>query len=274
MRTISELVETQETNPAAVEFVRQTVTIEEDFYRWSRWLHDSETTTTVTVSLKRSQGRSLGIHPSSACKKDPCLLKIYYECTGEIEPKRSFDPKMQLVWDTGTLYHEMMQQFIKDMYGDQFESEVSLKDKTLRIKSHTDGIFDFTDVRVILEMKTIKEGGNFGWAKVQVKPFDDTVRQAHFYMKLADVPFALLLYINKNTSIGEPTQIKEHAVAFDPYLWDEIEQEVLQPVIAAAYGNGPMVRARPGWNCRMCDFQHACPSAEGGKKDGSRKHVW
>lgn len=259
LKTIDDLEWAQQNNSALIEHYLGQVTVLEDLKKYLRWLDDNEVTTTVKSKLKRYKLRAKGIHPSSACKKNVCLLKLYYECTNELKPAKTFDPKAQLTWDIGTMLHDMMQVHFTAMYQEQFQFEVPLKYG--HIKSSTDGIFEFDNYRFILEMKSIKEGGNFGWETIQAKPMEDNVRQAHFYMWLANIPMALLLYINKNGS-----EFREHAILFDHALWADIEQNVLTPVIAAAYENGPKVPARPGWHCRWCDFSHSCPE-KGGKKD-------
>lgn len=258
IRTIDELHQALETNFNLVQHYQSQVTVEEDLCNYLKWLSDNEVTTEIHSKLKRAKTRAKGIHPSSACKKGVCLLKLYYECTHEVEPSTdSYNQKSQLTWDIGTLLHEMYQQWFRDMYGDQFTAEVPLRSSDGYIKSHTDGVFNFTYYRFVLEIKSIKEGGNYGWEKVQAKPFEDNVRQAHFYMKLADAPFALLLYVNKNAG-----EFKEHAVAFNQAIWDELE-ETIQPVIDAAYLNGPPVRATKTWACRWCHFKHNCPEHGG-----------
>jgi hypothetical protein len=148
----------------------------------------------------------------------------------------------------------MYQQWFRDMYGNQFRSEVPLQDDALSISSSADGIFSFTNYRFVLEIKSIKEGGNYGWEKVQLRPQDDHVRQAHFYMKLSDVPFALLLYVNKNAGL-----FKEHALAFDPEIWRDLEDTAVTPVIRAVRKTGPRVEGSAGWHCRGCLFQSGCP---------------
>jgi hypothetical protein len=91
----------------------------------------------------------------------------------------------------------------------------------------------------------------------------DNVRQAHFYMWLADVPFALLFYFCKNNS-----KWKEHPVVFDFYLWEKIINTVVTPTVQWAYGNGDEVKSNPGWACRWCDYEHACPDAKSYKSRG------
>jgi len=264
IRTLGELKQAVEQNYDLVQHYLNQVTVESDFCNYLKWLADEEVTTEVVSHLKREKKRSLGIHPSSASKKGACLLKLYYECTGEVEPGGdAYNQKSQLTWDMGTMLHDLHQKWFKEMYGDQFQFEVPLKSKDGYIKSSTDGIFSFEHYRFILEMKSIKEGGSFGWEKVQAKPQEDHVRQSHFYMKLADVPFALIFYINKNAG-----EFKEHAIMFNQALWDEMEKQVVAPVVAAAYKKGAPVGATPGWHCRWCNFQHGCP-----EKGGKEEHV-
>jgi hypothetical protein len=217
---------------------------------------EAEKGITLNVELKRKAGRSKGIHPSAACKVGACLLKLYYDCTSEVEPKTSYDGQSFLTWDIGTILHELHQTYFHLMYGDQFSSEVYLSDTDLLIHSSTDGLFSFTQYRAILEMKTIKENGNYGWEKIQIRPFEDNVRQTHFYMKLADVPFSLLLYICKNNS-----QYKEHAFAFDSAIWASIRNDIVDPVVKAVKEN-KATAAAPGWACKMCSYKHGCPSVK------------
>jgi hypothetical protein len=143
------------------------------------------------------------------------------------------------------------------MYGDRFKDEVKLSDDRLHIKSSTDGIFDFDRVRIVLEIKSIKEGGNFGWAKVQQAPMEDNVRQAYFYMRLSNTPFAIIFYVCKNNG-----EFKEHPIIFDPAVWAIICQTTVEPVVAAAYAGGPMVKATVGWHCKQCSFYRGCSAVK------------
>lgn len=254
--TIEDLLWAQENDPALVEKCLAQVTIMEDLERYLQWLDEAEVTTTVVSKLRRNKARGLGIHPSSACKNKVCLLKLYYECTGEITPNRAYNQRDQLTWDIGTLLHDSYQTHLKNMYEEQFKAEVPLVDKDLHIDSRTDGIFFFSMVKAVLEMKSIKEKGNYGWEKVQKEPMADNVRQAYFYMYVEDAPFAIIFYMNKNAGL-----VKEHPVMFDPTVWEQIKTETVEPVVAAAFGEGKMVQASPGYGCRWCDFNHRCKAA-------------
>jgi hypothetical protein len=265
IHNLSDLKREVERDKAAVEdFCRQEVTVDSDLRAFLRSLSDNEESTHINVKLARDKKRGLGIHPSAACKEDACLLKLYYDCTGEIYPSKKFVLESQMTWDLGTLIHCTLQEWLLLMYGSkQFQSEVPLRHAKLHVKSHADGLFTFNPCRFILEIKSIKEGGNYGFEKVQLRPMKDNVRQAHFYMYVADVPFALLFYFCKNNS-----QWKEHPVIFDFDLWDKIVKDTVSPVIDAAYNDGPPVEASPGWRCKWCDYEHSCASAKSYKSKG------
>jgi len=264
IKTIDDLRKASEDE---IEEAKTEVTVVKDLYRYLEWLNSPEG---EEASVKFKLGwrkRSLGIHPSTICKEDVCLLRAYYELTGEVEARQEFVPKTQLIWDLGTAVHSLMQAHLSEMYGDQFKEEVSGSDDELQIRSHTDGVFNFSTVRFILEMKTIKEGGNYGFAKVQATPFVDNVRQTLIYQYLHDCPFGLVLYFAKNTS-----EIKEHVVVWDDTVWDDIVTNTIQPVLDAANG-GPMVAPTVGWHCRnWCPMYHGCPHGRN-SDDKSRRHV-
>jgi CRISPR/Cas system-associated exonuclease Cas4 (RecB family) len=219
----------------------------------------------IKYKLHRYQKRAPGIHPSAASKVGVCLLRIYYDCTFEIEPMNSFEFKTQLTWDIGTALHDMFQTHLKNMYQDQFQAEVPLSDAALNVKSHTDGIFTFSQVRFILEAKSIKEGkekASYGWDAVIHKPMEEHVRQLHFYMYLSDVPFGLVFYIGKNNS-----DLLEHPIAFDPNIWKDIQDKTVLPVLdSLKKGEAPV--ASPSWNCKWCPYYYACP--RGYKKESNR----
>ena len=262
MKQIKTLDDLSTASEKEIQEAMERASITDALEEYLEWLYQSETKTIVTTELNRRHGRSLGIHPSAACKKGQCLLRLYYDCTAEIEPMRAYDPVAQKTWDTGTLLHDTYQTHFHEMFGDQFRDEVKLKSSELHLKSSTDGIFDFETVKVILEMKSIKEGGSFGWEKVQSAPMEDNVRQCHFYMALADIPFAIVLYLNKNSGL-----IKEHVIRFDFGLWEEIVNEVLEPVIQAAYEGGEKPDGKAGYHCRWCDYNHSCPEVKQARKN-------
>lgn len=251
--TIDDLLEADE---ELIEECFKQVTILGDIEDYLKHIHENDIDLKVRTHMRRTKGRALGVHPSSACKKGVCPLKIYYECTGEVKPLRSYDPKMQEIWDLGTMLHDRMQYILEKIYGDQFEKEVQLSIPELLLVGHTDGVFEFSfaGIRIVLELKSIKEGGNFGWEKVQLKPMPDNVRQAHLYMKAKNIPFGIIIYMGKNNG-----EYKEHPIMFNPKIWKELEGVII-PVVKAVKTKNALVKAVPGWHCRYCDFEYKCQS--------------
>ena len=267
IRTISDLSQAQMLGEQAlIDACFSQVSILPDLEKYLRWLFDNGITTEVHSKLHRRKGRELGVHPSTICKTPVCLLKIYYECTGKVEPMREYEQKSQVTFDIGTLMHDTMQTWLAAMFEDQLKVEAPLKNKKLHITGHTDGLFTFPSTRFVLELKSIKEGGNYGWERVQLKPMEDNVRQAHVYMAIEDVPFANVFYMGKNNS-----DYKEHPIMFDNAIWENMLRNVVEPVVEAAYNQGQSVPASPGWNCKYCDFLHGC--AEGRSKQQNAKRA-
>lgn len=243
------------------------VTIVDDLASYTKWMNDTNYRLPITFELGGTS-RSLGIHPSSVCKPGVCPMQLYYECTGEVEPLDTVGHDLQDTFDIGTAKHAMLQTMLHDMFGNQFQSEVSLKDETLHIISHTDGVFIFPTLRFILEIKTIKEGGNFGFEKVQAKPLESNLRQMTMYMKVADIPFGLLFYWCKNNSAK-----KEHAVVFDQAIWNDLKG-VIQPVVDAVYNGGTEVMPKVGAHCKWCKFYHGCAHGRRHSDGKSARRAW
>lgn len=252
--TIADLQEANKTEQgkALVQKALKEITILEDLERYQRFLFDREVPTLFDISLERHKSRALGIHPSAACKPGVCPLRLYYDCTNEVRPSRSFDVKSQMIFDVGTIVHRMLQTHLANMYEDQFEPEVSIKYPEHHIIGHADGLFTFSNIRIVLEIKSIKEGGNFGWEKVTASPMIDNQRQANIYCKCLDVPFTMVLYFNKNNG-----EMKAHILAYDPDLWANLVTEIT-PSVQAAYYGGPKPAGQDGYHCRRCDYEYGC----------------
>lgn len=235
-----------------------------DLNRYLAWLNSHQgDKITGKFDLGYSK-RSLGIHPSSISKKGVCPLRIYFEATGEIEPRKRFRMKDQLVFDLGTMIHFMLQHFFEDMYEENFKAEIPLVDKNLGIKSHTDGRFKWPDFKFLLEIKSIKEGGGYGIDTIRNKPMKEHVRQAHCYMYCDDTPFCNIFYFCKNTS-----EIVEKPIAWDQNVWDEILSENLPIIESVKRKERPV--AKVGGHCKDCAFLHGCEEGENYVQIGTPK---
>jgi CRISPR/Cas system-associated exonuclease Cas4 (RecB family) len=265
--TIADLDELRDSeDPKDQEFLKQKfaeVTILPDIEDYLRYIHDNSVPLKVRSCMNRKKKRALGVHPSAASKRDLCPLKIYWDCTQEVEPHRPYNQQNQEIWDLGTMLHDRLQTILELIYGDQFTREVPLSIPELLIVGHTDGVLEFevSGIRIVLEIKSIKEGGQYGWEKVQLKPMADNVRQCTMYMKAKNIPFGIIFYINKNSGL-----FKEHPIMFDHEIWDDIEKNVL-PVVQAVQSKA-LVKAKPSWWCKSCDYVKACNP---GRREGHGK---
>jgi CRISPR/Cas system-associated exonuclease Cas4 (RecB family) len=256
MHEIKTIQQLKEASAKDVEMTIKNLGVVHDLHRYLNWVGETLTPTKGNFKIGPDE-RKLGVHPSTVSHKGVCPVKVYYECTGDIEPSgANVKPVDRITFDLGSMVHIMLQTHFKNIYDDQFKYEVKLKDKDLHMTSSADGIFEFSNTRAVIEIKSIKEGGSYGFDKVQTKPFTDHIRQATCYMRMADIPFAIILYFCKNNS-----QLLEHAIQYDESIWNEIEQEV-KPIVEAAYNKGPMVQPKAGSNCYSCQFAHGCPHSE------------
>ena len=235
--------------------IKDKISIVQDIIKFKHWLESNETS--IDVPLKIGSKRSLCVHPSSVCKSGVCPKKIYYECTGELDKDKCYSLELHNTFDTGTALHALLQAYCENIYNDdhitQFQKEVKLEAPEIHMKGSADGLFTFTDHRFILEIKSIKEGGNCGWEKVQTKPLTDNERQLRIYMHMSDVPFGLLYYWCKNNGA-----VKEHVVTYDGgIVWNETIA-LVTPVVNAVYNGGPPVVGTVGSVCRMCDYSYGC----------------
>lgn len=271
MYTIEEF---EEASPKEREEAMKLVTVEQDLYAYLKWLNSpkgGETRVNFKVGWNPHRAASKGFHPSQICKPGICKLKVYYDVTGEVEPDTRIDCDMLMTFDIGTAGHAILQTHFLNMYEDQFEEEVWLRDERILINStHTDGRFTFNDVRFLMEIKTIKEGGNYGWEKIQTRPFPDNVRQVMTYMYLDDCPFGLIFYWCKNNG-----KVKEHPIAWDRKIWEKLKEENMDP-ITEAVDEGKVPVPTPGWDCRKCDYLHGCRAGKdyvNGQKGNKRRRA-
>lgn len=268
MKTIADL---KSATREEIEEALTRVTVEQDLYAYLMWLNSSDGCKTegrFQVGYDPHRAKALGFHPSQIAKVGVCPLKLYYDVTGEVKGENRFDFESQMTFDLGTCMHALLQMHFLNMYADQFEEEVWLKDKRILINSaHTDGRFNFSLIRFLLEIKTIKEGGNYGWEKIQDRPFPDNLRQVMTYMYLDDCPFGLILYFCKNNG-----KLKEHPIIWDEKVWAEIRDETMMPVIEAIKAKKKPV-GNTGFHCRRCEYLHGCPAGKeytNGKKSHRR----
>lgn len=224
--------------------------------------HRIESTYRIGYSGGERKG---GLHSSAMAKPGRCKLAHYYDVVQEDDATQSVGMEMQLIFDHGTVLHSLFQTYFLDIYehedgeGNDFVPEVHLQYPELLYSStHGDGIFDFRDsalgysFRVLLEIKSAKEGGTKGIEHAMRKPFVDNVRQTMQYMKFADIPFGYILYYCKNNG-----KMYGHLITWDQKMWDSIEAEA-QVVVDAVHAGTPP-EPKIGSHCSDCQWRKVCP---------------
>lgn len=207
----------------------------------------------VKVLRPRSRGR---LHPSSF-KPDACLQKHWYDLIDdgeELEEKGNFQAETLMIFQMGHWAHEGLQSFASSMYGDTFQDEVYASIDDLFISGSCDGVRRIPNLRYGFEFKTIKEQRFNELSGVQ----EAHTWQGTVYMKALDLPLMLFVYINKNNS-----HLLEFPLPFNPELWSEIEETLVQPVLEAG-NDGPGAVTPRGkditkWTCKDCGYNHGCP---------------
>lgn len=258
-----------------IQACKNEITVERDLRRYLAYLNSPEgyrIQSSFEVGYNGRE-RSRGLHASSLAKPKTCQLKHWFDVTGEVEADQTVKMKLQLTFDLGTVIHALFQAYLIDMYEylddgelkNHFTPEVSLaSEKLLITKTTTDGRFTAPRYRFLIELKSMKEGGDYGYESVVKRPLADNVRQLMTYMKIDDCPFGLLLYFCKNNS-----ELVEHVVPWDQETWEEVESEALPIVDAVNTGIRP--EARPSAMCRDCVYLRGCEAGKGFVENASSK---
>lgn len=211
------------------------------------------------------------IHPSSSYK---CVLRLYYDVTGEIAPKEYIKPELQLTFLIGHAVHDYIQAALTRIFGEDFEAEVPI-DMAGLVRGHCDGVIYVTlktgrVVKVILEIKT---AGPSTYDKL-TKPLEEHRIQANaLYATALDGPFVVYLYVSKTW----PHPIKEYVEVYDPSLFriwwkkkGEKVEKALENREAGAKFPEPVADAKPS-ECGDCPYEHSCPGSLAKKRSPFRR---
>lgn len=144
-------------------------------------------------------------HPSSL---GSCMRQVWFSAVDaprqEIYTGESV-LRDYLTLETGTYTHIMFQNLC-ERAGVLKQREVEIKDADERLIGHTDGILDI-ERDYVLEIKTIN-GRQFTSLGKESK--DAHKKQMHAYMKVLDIPAAIIMYLEKNLH-----HVKEFIVPFE-----------------------------------------------------------
>jgi hypothetical protein len=164
----------------------------------------------------------------SLCGQYPmgCGRKMFYRYTGA-EAHEHIDPRLRRIFNTGTMIHIQLQDYLKEICkrsegAETFTDEKHVNEKTSRtadkldIASTTDGEYEIIEgdnIRFGIEIKSI----NTDEFKSMSKPKEEHVVQSNVYMGCMDLPVFVILYYDKNTS-----SMAEYVERFNPRLWGAI----------------------------------------------------
>lgn len=144
-------------------------------------------------------------HPSAIGQ---CLRKLWFEQHDAPRDRRAKDDRLQtyLTFELGSYLHVIVQNLC-ERAGILLEREFQLVSKAYAIRGTCDGILRIGGLRYVLEIKSINSGQ---WVKVQREPKFEHKQQAMAYMHVLGIPWAVILYVNKDRSI-----VKEFTIAYD-----------------------------------------------------------
>jgi CRISPR/Cas system-associated exonuclease Cas4 (RecB family) len=189
-----------------------------------------------------------------------CGRRLGYRYSG-VEPHDHIDPRLRRIFDTGTMIHLQLQDYLKQIAArsdgtERFTDEKPIFPSTskaadiLDIISTTDGEYEIIgddNVRWILEIKSI----NTDEFKSMSKPKEEHVVQSNVYMGCLDIPVSLVLYYDKNTS-----SMAEYLVKFDSVLWAAVMAKINYVRATVMEDNEPP--QEPGFHCRTCPYAYVC----------------
>jgi len=190
-------------------------------------------------------------HPSALGQ---CLRKLWFQhlkAPTNGEPTSDDALRWYMILETGSKVHVLWQNLCRKA-GVLEQGEVSLRDSSLRIIGHADGILNISGDRYVLEIKTINARG-FG-GLTEAKP--EHVLQATAYMKALNVKGTVFVYLDKDRH-----GVKEYVVPFDEKVWenkvvpriDKYFKAVKTKVAPEKEGDNPQ-----RFPCSFCEYSKVC----------------
>lgn len=198
-------------------------------------------------------------HPSSLSQN--CDFRLFLQLLGGEEAKKC-SPKKQAVYDLGTVSGLMMEYYhgTQALYHNwEYDSEVKLWKGSpaadeLMLCGSADGVCTRVitlpgglkiKVRFIWEYKTSNDNGFGGLGN---RPASAYVKQVHAYMLSGNIPFAVVLYTNKDNS-----NFRAFLVFYSDTVWKPIRERLLRIIkIADEVTSEPLKTITR--SCFMCPF--------------------
>jgi len=201
-----------------------------------------------TGKFKRKAPRTIGvIHPSSA---DSCVLRLYYDVTGEYAPQATFKPPLMFTFKIGHAMHDLVQEILSEDLGAAFEPEKRIKIGEL-VAGNTDGLVTLPTIRAVLEIKSM--GSEYQGLKEPKG--DHRIQAGGLYATALDAPATVYLYISKDW----PHDIKEFVEVYDPSIFRRWARTKGERVQEALDKNDPPVADASPAECAECPYRQDCP---------------
>lgn len=199
------------------------------------------------------------IHPSEISTTE-CDRVIAYGLMG-VEERPSIDPKLRRIFDFGHVFHDIIQSALSWAIPD-FEAEVPVKHRDLKIKGHCDG--RVTATRGI-EIKSI---GSRGFERL-TSAKSDHKKQATVYGVLLDMEDMDYVYANKETG-----DLGVYQTPISRDLWHKIATRARR--IVTAVGNKELPEGiDKEYTCAGCKYAWKCKPhlLRGGLADKEARHL-
>jgi hypothetical protein len=184
------------------------------------------------------------LHPSELSTSE-CDRALAYGLLGT-EPREKIPALLRRVFDTGHVYHNLVQTLFKNKTKD-FHPEVKVKYRDLRIEGHCDGVFNYA-ARDGIEIKTISYNGFIKLTKV--KPEHE--KQATIYGVCLDLEKVHYLYVSKNTG-----ELKQYSTEIRKDAWHMMATRAGRITAAVDDGELPTPINKP-YVCKSCKYEWIC----------------
>lgn len=182
------------------------------------------------------------IHPSEISTTD-CDRVIAYGLLGE-EERESIDPKLRRIFDVGHAFHDIIQAALKWAIP-EFEAEVPVRHRDLKIRGHCDG--KVTKERGV-EIKSI---GSKGFEKLTSAKADHK-KQATVYGAILDFTDIDYIYANKETG-----DLGVYATPMDRDLWHKTATRAARIITQVDAGELPE-QIDKDYTCEKCKYAWTC----------------
>ncbi len=189
-------------------------------------------------------------HPSAL---GTCQRAMWFDRHGATKQVEQAEDLLRtnMIFETGT-YVGVAFMNLCERAGCLVRREAPTVSKKLRILGHADGVVKIEEVTYVLELKTINSN-NF---RQITAPKDAHKQQAHAYMKVLGLKWAIVLYLEKDRH-----QFKEYVIPFDPTFYEKHVAKRIDNWFKVRDSKTPPPKEGDSPNmmpCSWCAFKRVC----------------